>query len=307
MKRFYYSILFVSISIVALNCQKELSYSGNLEKFESLNQFFENNQKPSQNFTTNSSNNISLQTTNGTKIIFQPNSFVTLNDQPVTGDVSIEVKEILTPADIILNRMLTVSNGEPIASGGEFFVKVTKNGQELKLAPGYLMQIKLPSLNVSMSNMQVFNGQPDNTNSGSKVNWIPNNNPGNAVVVDTFSMGRSLFADSVNWINCDKFINEPRINYTVYPGNYTGLDSLSVVVHFSGRNSVISMPWNSTDLKFYSQSMIASQASVIGIGIKDHKLQACIIPVNLQNDQSVTLNLLPVTEAQLKERLAQLQ
>ncbi|MEI9910033.1 MAG: hypothetical protein WDO71_10365 [Bacteroidota bacterium] len=300
MKRF---LFLSSIIAVVIGCQKELSHSSSSYNYQSLSEFFEKNQKPSQTFSQNSSNIISLQTNKGTKIIFQPNSFITLNDQPVTGDISIEVKEILTPSEMILNRTLTVSNGQPIESGGEFFVRVTKNGQELKLAPGYGMQIKLPSLGVSMNNMQVFNGQVNNADAGNKVNWVPNTNPGNAVIVDTFGLSRTLFADSVNWINCDRFLNDPRINYTVNPGNISGLDSLTVVVHFTGRNSVISMPWNSTALKFYSQSLIASDATVIGIGIRDHKILASIVPVTLQNDQSITLNLLPITEAQLKERL----
>ncbi|HLG39498.1 MAG TPA: hypothetical protein VI461_07510, partial [Chitinophagaceae bacterium] len=98
------------VSVIAgfiMGCQKEFSYSTTSASYESLNQFYDRNQKLSQTFSANCSNSISLQTGNGTKITFQPNSFVTMNDQPVTGDVSIEVKEILTPSEMILNRALT--------------------------------------------------------------------------------------------------------------------------------------------------------------------------------------------------------
>lgn len=297
------------ISVIAgfiAGCQKEFSYSTTSASYESLNQFFDRNQKLSQTFSANCSNNILLQTAHGTKITFQSNSFLTMNDQPVSGDVSIEVKDILTPSEMILNRTLTVSNGQPIESGGEFFIKATKNGQELKLAPGYHMQIKLPTLGVSMNNMKVFNGQTDNANTGSKVNWVLNSNPGNVVIVDTGGLGRTLFADSVNWINCDRLVNEPRINYTIYPGNINGFDSLSVVVHFTGRNSVVPLSWDNITKKFYSQSLIASAATIVAIGIKGHKLQASVVPVNLQNNHSITLNFSPFTEKQLKERLVQL-
>jgi hypothetical protein len=306
MKRLYHSILFIFLAVIAFNCQKEVSYSGSSETYTSLDQFFEKNQKAPQTFSANSSNAITLQTNKGTRILFQPNSFVTLNNQPVTGDVSIEVKEILTPAEMILSRALPVSNGQPLESAGEFLVKVTKNGQELKLGPGNLMEIKLPSLGVNMNNMQVFNGTAVSTDAGSKINWTVNANPGNTVFVDSASFGKTLFADSINWINCDRFINEPRINYTVYPGNTTGFDSVAVMVHFTGRNSVVPMPWNLLTTRFYSQSMIAANATVVGIGIKDNKLQAAIVPVNLVNAQSMTLSFSPFTEAQLKERLAQL-
>jgi hypothetical protein len=307
MKRLYYFCFLACLAIIGLHCQKELSFSSTSNDYSTLHEFFEKNQPRTEAMVVNSSNQFTLESRRGTKFIFQANSFETLDGQPVTGTIFFEVKEIFNPSEMILTRTFPMSNGQPLESGGEFMIKPTnQNGQQLKLKPGYLMKIKLPSLGIGMDNMRVFNGQPNAGGSDSKVNWVVNSNPNNTVFADSLVQGRYLFADSVNWINCDRFLNEPRINYAVYPGNVTGFDSVSVFIHFSGRNSVVAIPWHNTESRFYSQSVIVSPATVIGIGIKDHKLQASFTTVNLQNNGSQTLDFLPFTEIQLKERLAQL-
>jgi hypothetical protein len=307
MKRLYYSCFLACLAIIGLHCQKELSFSSSSNEYATLHEFFEKNQPPTEGWYANSSNPLTLTTRRGTKFIFQPNSFETLDGQPVTGTIWFEVKEIFNSSEMILSRTFPMSNGQPLESGGEFMIKPsTQSGQELRLKHGYLMKIKLPSLGIGMDNMRVFNGQPNTGGSDSKVNWVVNSNPNNTVFADSLLQGRYLFADSVNWINCDRFLNEPRINYAIYPGNVNGFDSVSAFIHFSGRNSVVAIPWHNAESRFYSQSVIVSPATVIGIGIKDHKLQASFTSVNLQNNQSATLEFSPVTEAQLKERLAQL-
>jgi len=155
-----------------------------------------------------------------------------------------------------------------------------------------------------MSAMQVFNGVRD---SKGNVNWVPNSNPGNFVVRDSsLFAASSLFCDSINLINCDKFINEPAVSFSVYPANAPSNDSTNVFVHLTGRNTVVKMNWTQGLTYFKSDKLLAVPSTIVGISVKNGQLYASLTAVNVQNGQSVTMNFSPYTEAQLKQRLSEL-
>jgi hypothetical protein len=123
-------------------CQKELSLS-KPATFErgALRQFFNKNGAALQTYSAMAPGYIRITAAKGTTVSFPENAFVTMNNTPVSGEVMIEVKEIYTPADMILSNTPTTSNGLPLESGGAFFVQAMQNGQALKLAPGKFIQL----------------------------------------------------------------------------------------------------------------------------------------------------------------------
>jgi hypothetical protein len=284
-------------------CQKELSRSAPVKTGPvSLAQFFTKNAVPVYLFTAASENSIRLTTPKGTGVQFPENAFVTSGNRPVTGPVSIEVKEIFTPGEMILNNTPAMSDGKPLISGGEFFVRVTQGSEVLKLAPGKHIRLNVvPPAGADMQGMQVFNGD---TSSGT-INWIPNNNPGNTVARDTIRFSVILFADSLQWLNIDKFIDEPKIRYTVLPGNCPDLDSTAVFVHLTGQKSVFRFPGGASGLT--SDNMIAARATLVGICVVDGKIHQSVVPVNMQNGGVATLAFTPIEEAALKQKLAALE
>jgi hypothetical protein len=207
--------------------------------------------------------------------------------------------------EMIFNNMPTVSDGRLLESGGEFEIKVTQNNTALKLAPGNFIKIGLPNIGRDMKGMQVFKGVPD---VAGDVNWVLNSNPGNFVVGDsTLFSNSNLFSDDINWINCDKFINEPTVEYTVYPGNAPSGDSTNVFVHLTGRNTVVKMNWLQGLAYFRSNMLLAVPSTIVGISTKNGELFASINSINIQNGGSVTMSFLPYTEKKLKDRLSKLR
>ncbi|MEI9808380.1 MAG: hypothetical protein WDO16_11195, partial [Bacteroidota bacterium] len=291
-------------AVLFTGCQPETSFLQK-EKQTSLSDFYKSNSSPAQTFAVNNVSGGVMTTSGGAKIHFPANGFVTESGAPVSGNVDIAVKEIFTPIDMILNNMPAMSGGLPLESGGEFEVKVTKNGQRLKLASGNFLQIEIPArANVDMNGMQVFNGVKD---AKGNIDWSPNSTPGNFVVGDsTLFTHSSLFCDSVNWINCDKFYNEPTVSFSVYPANAPSNDSTNVFVHLTGRNSVVKMNWTQGLSYFNSDKLLAVPSTIVGISIKNGQLYASVTPVSVQNGQSVTMDFAPYTEAQLKQKLSQL-
>lgn len=293
---------FTVLTIVLYACQKELKVSKQANtNIASLQQFFRSNGTPIQNVKANASTYINFTTTKGNEVIFPDNAFVTLSGIPVSGDVTIEIKEIATPAEMILNNMPTISNGLPLTSGGEFFVRATQNNNSLILAPGKYIRLNLINSSADMNGMQVFNGDTAN----GTVNWIANTIQNNVVTRDSMSSYSSLFADSLQWINCDRFIDEPKISYSVNPGNSPNIDSTVVYVSLTGRRSVMTL--RETNGFFSYDKMIASPATIISICVVNGTIYYSMIPVTMENGGSVTLDFSPIREAELKQKLSTLK
>ena len=137
---------------------------------------------------------------------------------------------------------------------------------------------------------------------------VPNTSPGNVVVGDsTLFSNTNLFCDEINWINCDKFVNEPTVEFTVYPGNAPSGDSTNVFVHLTGRNTVVKMNWTQGLNYFKSNMLLAVPSTIVGISTKNGQLFASIGAANVQHGGSTAMNFVPYTEKELKDRLLKLR
>ncbi len=302
--------LFLSLLII-FSCKKEYSAFYTSSSYSSLKEFFSANAKQSEFFVINSSKNISLKTRGGSKIIFEANSFVDSLNQPVAGDINMEVKEILSPAEMIYTRAYPISDGKLLASGGQFYVHAMKNARALKLASGKQMQIKLPNLGISMGGMQVFNGIPTNSDTGSIVNWKQNSNPRNVVAFDSLNISglgalspRSLFSDKIEWINCDQFVYDPKISYTFNYPNPGEFDEIIVFVVFNGRNVCASLGYLKNQSMISSNYLISAPATIVGLAKKGKKLFASVQSTVLLNGGSSTLSFIEYSDVTLKLKLS---
>ena len=260
-------------------------------------------------FSVSNSQKVDLETSTGLKIHIPAADFVNELGQPVTNNIIIEVKEILRPDAMILNDMPTVSNGRLLESAGEFFIGAKSGNEQLKLAPGFFIQLDLPDLGVNMDGMQVFNGKRDPITGD--FNWQLNNNPGNNVirVVDSSSFATnkeyySLFSENLEWINVDKLVNEPTFQFDVAFGNTPDADSTAVYLHLSGRNSVLNLYRNT---QHFSTNTIAGPATIVGICRRNGELQASISKVTINAGQTSMLNFIRMTEVELKQKLKALR
>jgi hypothetical protein len=106
----------------------------------------------------------------GTRIFIPWNSFVNAEGEIVTGEVDIELIEVLSVADLIQTNLQTVSNGRPLQSEGMFYIDVQSNGMPLAMAPGKQLQVELPRMNNvgGASDTRIFSGAYD---SSGQMNW----------------------------------------------------------------------------------------------------------------------------------------
>ena len=162
----------------------------------------------------------------GTRYQFPPNAFVTQAGLPVTGAVDVRVIEALTHSQMMFGKMLPVSNGQGLVSGGEARVQAFQNGQELRIAPGATYRINMPYGGANGANMQRFMGENTVDTTTTLVNWNPapqDSVSSGAVVYNGDTL--TIISDSLTWENCDYFSGNT--NLQIFTVTVAGPDSLS--------------------------------------------------------------------------------
>ena len=102
----------LGLAVLAYACQKEFSSFRKSDKDAgSMQTFFSGNRAETQNFTTNTSNYIFINTEKRNSIVLPDNAFVLKNNVPMTGSINVEIKEITPAGEMILNNGPTQSDG----------------------------------------------------------------------------------------------------------------------------------------------------------------------------------------------------
>jgi len=169
-----------------------------------------------------------------------PPSFCSGSNAPASGKVKIEAIQLKQKGDMVRMAKPTMSYGSLLVTGGSVFIRVTYNGQELQLAPGKLITVRLFNKfsNTSLSgDMRVFYGKEDAfpATAAQRFTWVPwVDSPANRVVPVTAQQGTTgmtgyqFFSNRFGWVNCDYFSDssQPRTKASVIlPLNFTNANT----------------------------------------------------------------------------------
>jgi hypothetical protein len=265
-----------------------------------IKDFFEKTEVKSQTFSINTDNGQSSITgEEGTKVTFPQNAFTTADGSPVTGTVSIELKEIYDKSDMVLSDRPTMSDGRLLISGGEIFIRATANGQELKLDTNTNILVELTPTTTVDTTMGLFTGSVDD----SVFNWTP-------VDIDTtiaqddslwyvsdpgyyYDPSHYVFAiNTLGWINCDRFISEPTTYLHVTCTGEPSPSATKVYLVFKNINAVAQANYEWGNNKYYSGiAPIGAEVTVIAFGIKDGKEYFAKKDITISSDLNVNLDL----------------
>jgi hypothetical protein len=296
----------LALSVLAVACQKELSLDSDNNVTTDLLASLEAKQPGPQTFSLATGVPSAITGQKGTRVDFPANAFVTKSGAPVSGAVSVELKEIYEVWEMVLHNKFTQVGLTPIESGGQFYLRATQNGQELKLAPSVTLTAALPTQN-ALPGMQVFNGSKLDTGGRSIFSWsLPPNTTTNRVNISLDSSGLQQYImkfDSVGWINCDRFINEPMHTAQVRIANYLPGEDASVLMHFTGMKSVTRM-WNENGL--YKVQAPERAVTLVALASRNGELYAAFLPVQLQAGTTYSLTLAPMSEAEFGQKLRSL-
>lgn len=198
-----------------------------------------------------------ITTPDNVTVEFPANSCVTKNNRPCTGNLAVEILVLRKKGEFLLNNVPTTSLGRQLISGGAVRIKVSQNGEEVRLARPFNNPYRVRFQSASTTPdpaMKLFEGTPEGR---FKFDWIPlptgfGGTPNlptlsawrGDTVQGRASAGFELSLDRFAWINCDKF-NGDSTNLTnkfcvALPDSFTNQNT-SVFVVFKDINSVVSL------------------------------------------------------------------
>jgi len=165
-----------------------------------------------QNFSFNADDgNITLTSANGVQININGNC-LTLNGNPVTGQVQLEYVELFEKGNMLTTNkptMGTLPNGDKtlLISGGEFFIEATQNGSALDTTCGLQLIIPASLTGGADPLMSLWEGEID---AEDNLTWDE--------VEDATGQGGVFVEGSeyygllqgFGWSNVDRFYSDPR-------------------------------------------------------------------------------------------------
>lgn len=185
----------------------------------------------------------------GTRVTFSRFDFSMPDGSSPKVPFDIELREMITPGDIILNGVQTVSNGRILSTGGQVYIKATKDGKDLVLNQWSQLDILIPAKKID-TQMSLFYGNENGTTGD--VNWVAapldtarNNNRDSVIVRAPMTFLDSAYAvipTQIGWINCDKFYKYEGAKTVVkVKSTVPSIDKLVVFLYLPEISSIISI------------------------------------------------------------------
>ncbi|SFD83113.1 hypothetical protein SAMN05518672_103407 [Chitinophaga sp. CF118] len=239
-----------------------------------LHKFLRDKGPAFERFTINLQERPQVKTKSSTIYTFTRNSLVYPNGSPVTGNVTISIKEISTPSNMIFaDRQTSTSTGEALVSYGEFFVSAQQGGVELKLRPDSAVIVQVPARQGELKRVPMWAGDTTITvstagfnyvnqfttvstqvSANKGVDWQPvTSSSASFALFDGTTSTYNFRLDSLmQWRNCDALANStnPKTTVLVYfntnynPAtgiSYTGEEPSMLYFKPLGQNTIIKL------------------------------------------------------------------
>ncbi len=318
------TLFFIATIIIVVSCKKDTKAttstppSSTSDNYSSVQVFFANNNVAMQTYTVNANTGGSFSSPQGTTVTVPANAFTTQSGTPVTGNVTIQFKDIYKKSDMFLANMPTNIGfgGAPLKSGGEFFIKTVQNNSALILASGKKITVSQPaSLTGGIDNaMKAFILKDSMMNNcpalcPSAMAWTP-------PVADTVSIFSqnyifSLYeynnpVDSGSWCNSDNatyFAAYPQTTLILLAKDSVATYGTEVFLFFKNQSSMVHVYGSYYEYFPYQYAPQGLQCTVVAIGIKGGKLYSSFVPIIIGANQTVPFTLSPTTTSAFTTQL----
>ncbi|RXM49364.1 hypothetical protein [Flavobacterium sp. YO12] len=234
--------------------------------------------KNTQNFTiTAGTGVVTLTSAKGVKLTLNGDC-LTKNGNPVTGQVDIEYVELFDKGNMLISNKPTMGvmpDGKKnlLISGGEFFIKATQGGVELKTSC-YMNLIVPTALTNGLDNaMTLWNGVIDERGELAWEQPKPNaDGTGGKGGVQGEGANYYVTFGKFGWTNVDRFYNDPRPKTTLLvkaPEGYTNENS-AVYLSYDGEGTNALAKLDT----YTSAGLFSEHYGQIPIGLKCHVIFA---------------------------------
>ncbi len=271
------------------------------ENYSSINDFFSKNSVAMQTYNIDGSLGGSFISPQGTTVSVPANAFITQTGSPVTGNVTIQFKDIYAKSDMLLSDMPTTTYwGIPLKSGGEFFIKATSNNSAIILASGKKINVIQPAALTggldTLNQQQAFNA-----NDTIPRNWIQNYNDSVHTTAEDYIFSLYQFnspADSGSWCNSDNASYFSKYTQTILkliPNDNVNVYYTQVFLVFKKISSMVHVYYDYTSSFPYNYAPVGLQCTIVAVGVKNGTLYSSFVPITISANQTINFTLSATT------------
>jgi hypothetical protein len=265
----------------------ELSYSVNREYI--------------QTFKVSANNKIVIKGEQGTTIRIPENAFVDEKYNLVTGEISIELVEIYTKSDMILNNIQTTSNGKLLETSGMIYIRAISKNVDVDLKKDEFYTIEFPTRN-KQKDMNIFYGDTTSHN----INWVQANSNFRSdytYIENQKELNKYIFnSTEFGWINCDRFIYQTETTDLIV--NTTDTLGVNFCLVFKSINSVMNVSDRNGVIKFYNVP-VGQTADLIAFKRSSQKIFYASKTIEIKRNESIPITMSELTDKEFKERVKQ--
>jgi hypothetical protein len=312
----------IAIITILFGCEKKAtpqpspspsSPSGNSDSYSSMADFFAKNGVAMQSYTINAGTGGSFTTPQGTVVTIPANAFMNGSYHLITGNVTINFKDIYKKSDMLLSNMPTnMVNGAPLKSAGEFFIKAVHGNDTVQLTQK--ITIKQPFNSLPADTMM----KPFVQNNGVFIagqGWVPADTL--ATVSRDLSLSDYVFSlyslqspvDSGTWCNSDNsyfFSAFPQTSLTLQETDSVSKYNTYVFLVFKGLNSMVHVYNGSGNTFPYAYAPQGLDCTVVAVGVKGGTVYSSFTPITIGSNQTVNFSMSATTTADFEAALAAL-
>ena len=157
-----------------------------IEQVNSLKEFYFKNQTSSQFFSVKADEYVVIKGKKGTVVKMWANSLQHQDGRQVTGNVTIELKEVFDKGDMVKSNLPSVSNGRLLVSQGEFLISAVQNGESLQIKPEGYIQVSIPNFSKAAGSMVFYGDSISNDSTPDPTDTIINWNPIDSTTINPY-------------------------------------------------------------------------------------------------------------------------
>jgi hypothetical protein len=254
-----------------------------------------------QTFKVAAAKKIVIKGEKGTIIRIPENIFVDTNGAIVTGEITIELLEIYTRSDMILNNIQTTSDSELLETRGMIYIRASSSNMQLSLRKNAFYTIEFPTKD-KQNDMNIFYG--DTTNHD--INWKQAKDNFRSDITyldDRNELSKYIFnSTELGWINCDRFLNQTATTDLIV--NTSDTLEVNFCLVFKSIKSVMNVSDRKGVIKFYNVPL-GQTATLIAFKRTSSEIFYSSETITIQENQMVTIELEKLSDKEFKNKLKQ--
>lgn len=308
-------ILSVVLLFSAISCKKPdatTSTTSSFSTYSSMDTIYKMLEVKPKYVTVNGITGATFYGTSGTRYTIPPNCLQDGAGNTVTTNVQFEVAEYLEKGDMLFSKMLPISNGELLLSGGELSIKATLSGQPIYLKPdGCKFTATIPKDKDTVSGMQFFVGRELQNNTDNIVNWEKQDSLSSGAIIyngDTIV----IVSDSFQKCNADKFLSTPDYQNILVavsvPQNIsfdsTKFRAMALYDNYKGIWPLGDRMWGEYKHKLYKEFHIPNTpVHFVIYGLTNNRFYAGVTAATPKTGETYTVTLFETDPSQFKAQL----